>query len=175
MILRLSLLTAALALSGCVHNATDSALEVGSNQVQIRQIQSRAFDTTDKTKTLRTVISTTCFLTARTSASAFTPDSAAAPPRLSIYSPPSAGTASARSNCFHQTPCRNLPTPSKPRPSTTRMSSASSRPQFQTPLPLATHLQTFAFPSPARRRKQPSSGTVSAGIAPWVLRLRRIS
>jgi hypothetical protein len=58
MILRLSLLTAALALSGCVHNATDSALEVGSNQVQIRQIQSRAFDTTDKTKTLRTVIST---------------------------------------------------------------------------------------------------------------------
>jgi hypothetical protein len=58
MILRLSLLAAALALSGCVHNATDSALEVGSNQVQIRQIQSRAFDTTDKTKTLRTVIST---------------------------------------------------------------------------------------------------------------------
>ncbi|GBL27381.1 hypothetical protein EMGBS8_13290 [Verrucomicrobiota bacterium] len=58
MILRLSLLTAALALSGCVHNSTDSALEVGSNQVQIRQIQSRAFDTTDKTKTLRTVIST---------------------------------------------------------------------------------------------------------------------
>jgi len=41
-----------------VHNSTDSALEVGANQVQIRQIQSRAFDTTDKTKTLRTVIST---------------------------------------------------------------------------------------------------------------------
>jgi hypothetical protein len=58
MTLRLSLLAAAIALSGCVHNSTDSALEVGSNQVQIRQIQSRAFDTTDKTKTLRTVIST---------------------------------------------------------------------------------------------------------------------
>jgi hypothetical protein len=31
-------------------------LDVGSNQVQLRQIQSRAFDTTDKAKTLRTVI-----------------------------------------------------------------------------------------------------------------------
>ena len=58
MILRLSLLAAALAVTGCVHNATNSALEVGSDQVQLRQIQSRAFDTTDKTKTLRTVIST---------------------------------------------------------------------------------------------------------------------
>lgn len=58
MILRLSLLAAALAFAGCAHNSTQSALEVGSNQVQLRQIQSRAFDTTDKTKTLRTVIST---------------------------------------------------------------------------------------------------------------------
>jgi hypothetical protein len=58
MILRLSLLAAALAVTGCVHNSTNSALEVGSDQVQLRQIQSRAFDTTDKTKTLRTVIST---------------------------------------------------------------------------------------------------------------------
>ncbi len=58
MILRLSLLAAALAFTGCVHNSTNSALEVGSDQVQLRQIQSRAFDTTDKTKTLRTVIST---------------------------------------------------------------------------------------------------------------------
>ena len=58
MIIRLSLLAAALAVTGCVHNSTNSALEVGSNQVQLRQIQSRAFDTTDKTKTLRTVIST---------------------------------------------------------------------------------------------------------------------
>lgn len=58
MILRLSLLATALAVTGCVHNSTNSALEVGSDQVQLRQIQSRAFDTTDKTKTLRTVIST---------------------------------------------------------------------------------------------------------------------
>lgn len=58
MITRLCLLAAALAVTGCAHNSTDSALEVGSNQVQLRQIQSRAFDTTDKTKTLRTVIST---------------------------------------------------------------------------------------------------------------------
>lgn len=58
MILRLSLLAATLVLVGCANNATNTALEVGSNQVQLRQIQSRAFDTTDKTKTLRTVIST---------------------------------------------------------------------------------------------------------------------
>ena len=58
MITRLCLLAAALAVTGCVHNSTDSALEGGSNQVQLRQIQSRAFDTTDKAKTLRTVIST---------------------------------------------------------------------------------------------------------------------
>lgn len=58
MITRLCLLVAALAVTGCAHNSTDSALEVGSNQVQLRQIQSRAFDTTDKAKTLRTVIST---------------------------------------------------------------------------------------------------------------------
>jgi hypothetical protein len=58
MIPRLALLAALLAVSGCAHNSTDTALEVGSNQVQLRQIQSRAFETTDKTKTLRTVIST---------------------------------------------------------------------------------------------------------------------
>jgi len=58
MITRLCLLLAVLAFAGCAHNATDSALEVGSNQVQLRQIQSRAFDTTDKAKTLRTVIAT---------------------------------------------------------------------------------------------------------------------
>jgi hypothetical protein len=58
MIIRSCLLVAALALVGCVHNSTNSALEVGSNQVQLRQIQSRAFDTTEKAKTLRTVIST---------------------------------------------------------------------------------------------------------------------
>lgn len=51
-------LAASALLVGCVHNSTESALEVGSNQVQLRQIQSRAFDTTDKQKTMRTVIST---------------------------------------------------------------------------------------------------------------------
>ncbi len=50
------ILLAALVLSGCVNNSTNSALDVGSDQVQLRQIQSRAFDTTDKAKTLRTVI-----------------------------------------------------------------------------------------------------------------------
>ena len=50
------LLLAALAISGCANNSTNTALDVGSDQVQLRQIQSRAFDTTDKAKTLRTVI-----------------------------------------------------------------------------------------------------------------------
>jgi hypothetical protein len=58
MITRLFLLAAVLVVTGCAQNSTNSALEVGSNQVQLRQIQSRAFDTTDKTKTLRSVIST---------------------------------------------------------------------------------------------------------------------
>ena len=52
----LILLSACLALAGCANNSTQSALDVGSDQVQLRQIQSRAFDTTDKAKTLRTVI-----------------------------------------------------------------------------------------------------------------------
>jgi len=52
------MLILALSLVGCVSNSTSSALDSGANQVQLRQIQSRAFDTTDKTKTLRTVIST---------------------------------------------------------------------------------------------------------------------
>jgi hypothetical protein len=50
------LLLATSAITGCVNNSTNSALDVGSDQVQLRQIQSRAFDTTDKAKTLRTVI-----------------------------------------------------------------------------------------------------------------------
>jgi hypothetical protein len=52
----LILLLVTSAITGCVNNSTNSALDVGSNQVQLRQIQSRAFDTTDKAKTLRTVI-----------------------------------------------------------------------------------------------------------------------
>lgn len=50
------LFVAALSLLGCANNSTQSALDVGTNQVQLRQVQSRAFDTTDKAKTLRTVI-----------------------------------------------------------------------------------------------------------------------
>ena len=50
------LLVAALSVAGCANNSTQSALDVGTNQVQLRQVQSRAFDTTDKAKTLRTVI-----------------------------------------------------------------------------------------------------------------------
>lgn len=50
------LLLAALSFVGCANNSTQSALDVGTNQVQLRQIQSRAFDTTDKAKTLRTII-----------------------------------------------------------------------------------------------------------------------
>lgn len=50
------LLIAALSFVGCANNSTKSALDVGTDQVQLRQIQSRAFDTTDKAKTLRTVI-----------------------------------------------------------------------------------------------------------------------
>ena len=52
----LILLLATSTITGCVNNSTNSALDVGSDQVQLRQIQSRAFDTTDKAKTLRTVI-----------------------------------------------------------------------------------------------------------------------
>ena len=52
----LILLIATSAITGCVSNSTNTALDVGSDQVQLRQIQSRAFDTTDKAKTLRTVI-----------------------------------------------------------------------------------------------------------------------
>lgn len=48
------LLTAA-ALAGCA-NSTASALDSGTNQVQMRQMQSRAFDTVDKARTMRTVI-----------------------------------------------------------------------------------------------------------------------
>lgn len=50
-------LLAVLPFSGCAHsNAT--ILDADNSQVALRQIQSRAFDTTDKEKTLRSVIST---------------------------------------------------------------------------------------------------------------------
>lgn len=50
--LALSLLTA------CQTNSRDQALATSESQVALRSMQSRAFDTTDKPKTLRTVIAT---------------------------------------------------------------------------------------------------------------------
>ncbi len=44
-------------ISGCV-SSQDQLLHTDSSQLQLRSIQTRAFDTTDKEKTLRTVIST---------------------------------------------------------------------------------------------------------------------
>ena len=53
----LPLILLAALLSGCANNSTSSALDAGTDQVQLRQTQTRAFDTVDKPKTLRTVIS----------------------------------------------------------------------------------------------------------------------
>jgi hypothetical protein len=47
----------ALAMAGCVPS-TRPVLETGRSAVALRSFQQRAFDTTDKEKTLRTVIST---------------------------------------------------------------------------------------------------------------------
>lgn len=51
-LLALSLLTA------CQTNSRDQALQTTESQVALRNMQSRAFDTTDKSKTLRTIIAT---------------------------------------------------------------------------------------------------------------------
>ena len=51
-LLALSLLTA------CQTNSRDQALQTSESQVALRSMQSRAFDTTDKAKTLRTIIAT---------------------------------------------------------------------------------------------------------------------
>lgn len=45
-------------LSGCQTTSSSQLLKADQSQVQARNIQTRAFDTTDKNKTLRTVIST---------------------------------------------------------------------------------------------------------------------
>ncbi len=45
-------------LSGCQTSSSAQLLKTSESQVQTRNIQTRAFDTTDKNKTLRTVIST---------------------------------------------------------------------------------------------------------------------
>lgn len=49
---------AALTIAGCQTNSRDQILATSESQVQLRSIQTRAFDTDDKEKTMRTVIST---------------------------------------------------------------------------------------------------------------------
>ncbi len=46
------------ALSGCQTNSRDQVLATSKSQVELRSIQTRAFDTTDKEQTLRTVMAT---------------------------------------------------------------------------------------------------------------------
>ena len=53
-----AVLAAAVALAGCETPATDSPLMTAENQVKLRSIQSRTFDTTARQKTLRTVMAT---------------------------------------------------------------------------------------------------------------------
>ncbi len=45
-------------LPGCQTNSSKQLLKADESQVKMRSIQTRAFDTTDKNKTLRTVIAT---------------------------------------------------------------------------------------------------------------------
>jgi len=47
-----------LVLGGCQTDSRDQALATSQSQVALRSIQTRAFDTTDRDKTLRTVIAT---------------------------------------------------------------------------------------------------------------------
>lgn len=49
---------ALLALSGCQTSSMNKVMETSASQVEMRQIQTRAFNTTNKKKTLRTVIAT---------------------------------------------------------------------------------------------------------------------
>jgi hypothetical protein len=44
--------------SGCQTNSKDQVLASSESQVKLRQMQTRAFDTTDEAKTLRTAIAT---------------------------------------------------------------------------------------------------------------------
>lgn len=49
---------ALLLLTACQTDSRNQALQTTENQVALRNMQSRAFDTTDKAKTLRTIIAT---------------------------------------------------------------------------------------------------------------------
>jgi hypothetical protein len=53
----LFLMTLLLILTGCM-TTHDRLLDMDTSQVQLRSIQSRAFDTTDKEKTMRAIIAT---------------------------------------------------------------------------------------------------------------------
>ncbi len=55
---KLLLLAAALVLSACRTNSLDEVMATDATQVQLRSVQSRAFDTTDRSLTTRNVIST---------------------------------------------------------------------------------------------------------------------
>ncbi|MGH1379232.1 MAG: hypothetical protein ACRBB3_10475 [Alphaproteobacteria bacterium] len=54
----LPLAIACFSLASCQTTSMDQVMETSESQVAIRQIQTRAFDTVDRTKTLRTVIAT---------------------------------------------------------------------------------------------------------------------
>ena len=54
----LPLVFACISLAGCQTTSMDQVMQASESQVAIRQIQTRAFDTTNRTKTLRTVIAT---------------------------------------------------------------------------------------------------------------------
>lgn len=58
--IRLALIvtSAVLMLSGCQTDSKQQVLAVTKSQVELRSFQTRAFDTTDKEKTLRTVMAT---------------------------------------------------------------------------------------------------------------------
>ena len=54
----LSLVFIGIALAGCQTTSMNQVMETSESQVAIRQIQTRAFDTTNHNKTLRTIIAT---------------------------------------------------------------------------------------------------------------------
>ncbi len=57
-ILMIAITLPLLSLTACKTSSMDQVMETSQSQVQMRQIQSRAFDTTDNKRTLRTVIAT---------------------------------------------------------------------------------------------------------------------
>ena len=55
---RLFIIASMFFLSGCETTSSNQLLRASSSQVETRSIQTRAFDTTDKDKTLRSIIAT---------------------------------------------------------------------------------------------------------------------